>query len=361
MSIDRTAEFQRIIATRRAQQQQQQQLPHHRVPTKRSEFAAAASQIGADTALIADKLSKLTQLAQSQSLFQDPTVEINELTHIIKQDIQTINSKLASLQGAMAAAKAGSAKQHASHSTSVVDSLKFKLLDATKAFQEVLHTRSHNMQLLQDRRSQFSFQPTTPTAGGSSSTAAYGGNAFGNGGGSSSAGRAAPPAPIFELGVATAPPSIGHFGESGSSGAAGGPAEEVFEGAVWASPAAKPLGLAANNGEVAIDMSALQQQEQQMIPANSTYYDSRAQAVESVQSTIVELGGIFQQLTTMVASQGEMLQRVDEDVESSLMDVQAGREQLQLYWNNMSTNRNLMMKIFGVLFFFIVMWGTLFA
>ena len=69
-AVDRTAEFQRIIATRRAQQQQQQPSPSpqsfapSRLPTKRSEFAAAASQIGADTSLVADKLSKLTRLAQ---------------------------------------------------------------------------------------------------------------------------------------------------------------------------------------------------------------------------------------------------------------------------------------------------------
>jgi syntaxin 5 len=112
---------------------------------------------------------------------------------------------------------------------------------------------------------------------------------------------------------------------------------------------------------VAIDMSGMQMQQQAMVPLNSTYYESRAQAVESVQTTIAELGNIFQQLGTMVQSHGEMIQRVDENVEESLANVTMGHEQLQLYWRNMQGNRGLMMKIFAVLFFFIVIWGTLFA
>ena len=401
--MDRTAEFNRIIATRRTQQLQPSQPPPQLppqqpkqqlsaslpLPTKRSEFAAAASQIGADTAIIADKLSKLTQLAQSQSLFEDPTVEINELTYIIKQDIQTINSKLATLQVAMSAAKASSAKQRATHSVSVIDSLKMSLMNATKEFQEVLHTRSHNMQLLQSRRDQFSFTPTSANAAGASSTPSGGAfgapssvsaGTLGSGFGTPSSSRVPPPAPIFELGLAAPPPGSsseggggggdlgGEFGGGGDSafgggGAFGAPGEGACGGAVWASPAAKPLGLppSSGDGEVAIDMSGLMQQQQLAVPVNSTYYDSRVQAVESVQSTIAELGGIFQQLAVMVSAQGEMLQRVDENVEDALVNVQSGNEQLQLYWRNMSNNRGLMMKIFAILAFFIVMWGSLFA
>ena len=45
----------------------------------------------------------------------------------------------------------GGAKQRASHSDSVVDSLKTQLMTATKDFQDVLHTRSNNIKALQDR------------------------------------------------------------------------------------------------------------------------------------------------------------------------------------------------------------------
>lgn len=46
----------------------------------------------------------------------------------------------------------------------------------------------------------------------------------------------------------------------------------------------------------------LQRQQQQQVALQDTYYSSRAEALQNVESTIVELGGIFQQLAHMVGS-----------------------------------------------------------
>lgn len=88
---------------------------------------------------------------------------------------------------------------------------------------------------------------------------------------------------------------------------------------------------------------------------------SCAQAVDTVQSTIAEVGGMFQQLAEMVQQQGWQLQRVDENIEDSLSNVQEGLGQLQRFYRNMSSNRGLMVRIFAILLFFVVVWGTLFA
>ena len=85
-----------------------------------------------------------------------------------------------------------------------------------------------------------------------------------------------------------------------------------------------------------------------------------------------------------------MLQRVDENVEDSLLNVQEGYSQLSTALSNMRSNRGLMVggprplpqshphphphphpspltptptevRVFAVLFFFIVLWGTFFA
>ena len=63
----------------------------------------------------------------------------------------------------------------------------------------------------------------------------------------------------------------------------------------------------------------------------------------------------------MVAMQGDKLQRVDADLDDSLVNVREGHAQLQRYWRNMSRNRGLMMRVFAIVMFFIVVWGTLFA
>ena len=327
--------------------------PQPKRRSERSEFAAAAAQVGQDIYATAERLGRLTQLAQSKSLFEDPTVEINELTRIVKQDITALNSKLGGLQTLMAN-QASSSKQSATHSKTVVEVLKTRLIDATRSFHDVLQTRSNNVQQLQARRAQLQAAPvasgacagcasgSAPGGGGSSSAAPTGAGSFGGG-------RHAPPSPaptsIFEL----APPTSGDGGGEGS-------------GAVWANPSSRPVGLRPvdeGGGEVVIDMGDAQEQ-QQLTPAHQ-YLDSRAQAVESVQSTIVELGGIFQQLAVMVQEQGSMMQRIDENVDDSLVSVSEGHAQLQRYWQGMSSNRGLAMKVFAVLMFFIVMWGAFLA
>lgn len=62
-------------------------------------------------------------------------------------------------------------------------------------------------------------------------------------------------------------------------------------------PAQGASALAAGSGE---GVPLLQQQQQQQVALQDTYYSSRAEALQNVESTIVELGGIFQQLAHMV-------------------------------------------------------------
>ena len=53
-------------------------------------------------------------------------------------------------------------------------------------------------------------------------------------------------------------------------------------------------------GSSAEGVPLLQQQQQQQVALQDTYYESRSEALQNVESTIVELGGIFQQLAHMV-------------------------------------------------------------
>lgn len=58
-----------------------------------------------------------------------------------------------------------------------------------------------------------------------------------------------------------------------------------------------------------IPMITQQQQQEMMVMEQDRYIDNRSSAIESIESTIAELGGIFQQLATMVAEQRETVQR----------------------------------------------------
>ena len=91
---DRTGEFQAIAGgLARSLPTRPVALGPPRV-RMRSDFTAMTAKIGADIFATTQKLDKLAQLAQSRSLFDDPTIEINELTIIIKQSIQKIRKKI---------------------------------------------------------------------------------------------------------------------------------------------------------------------------------------------------------------------------------------------------------------------------
>ena len=68
--------------------------------------------------------------------------------------------------------------------------------------------------------------------------------------------------------------------------------------------------------------------------------------------------GIFDQLRVMVAEQGSEMQRVDENVDDALSNVEQGHQQLLRYWRRVSSNQGLMIRVFAVLMFFVVLFGT---
>lgn len=85
-----------------------------------------------------------------------------------------------------------------------------------------------------------------------------------------------------------------------------------------------------------------------------SYLNSRADAMQNIESTIVELGGIFTQLAHMIKEQEEIMVRIDSNVEDAAMNVEAGHSELLKYFQSVTSNRWLMVKIFGVLIFFFI-------
>lgn len=102
------------------------------------------------------KLQRLAQLAKRTSMFDDPAEEINELSSVVKQDIQALNQAISDLQ---TFGSGGPNKQSADHSHTVIDSLRSRLKDATKEFKDVLTLRTDNLKVHQERKSLFTAVP----------------------------------------------------------------------------------------------------------------------------------------------------------------------------------------------------------
>ncbi|XP_050673971.1 syntaxin-5 [Leptidea sinapis] len=250
-----------------------------------SQFMSMAKVISKNITSTYAKLEKLALLAKKRSLFDDRPLEIQELTYIIKGDLNSLNQQIARL-GEMPRGR----KSMHSHSSSVVLALQSRLASMSNQFKQVLEVRSENLKHQNSRREQFSSV-----------------------------------API---------------------------AKEV------------PSLLQPQPDEVSIDLGdALSLQTQKMALRDDTdsYVKQRAETMHNIESTIVELGGIFQQLAHMVKEQDETIGRIDANIQEAEMNVEAGHREIMKYFQNITGNRALMFKVFGVLVFFFIFFVVFMA
>jgi len=291
------------------------------------EFARSSARIGRGIHATSQKLERLAQLAKRSGTFDDPSQDIAQLSAVIKQDITALNSALAELQ--TFATRTQETKQGRDHSVTVVDTLKSRLMGATRSFKEVLTTRQEVVKEQNERRARF--VGTSSNANGPPS------NAFRRadfGVGRSHFPRATHQTDGAAPGDGTDRTTAGRFQPRG------GNAQGML-------PTHSGRGGYATGGD---------QTQGQLLVAHGQdqYLGARSEALQNVERTITELGGIFQQLATMVAEQGELAVRIDENVNESVANVDNAQTQLLKYMNSISSNRWLIMKIFGVLISFLV-------
>ncbi|XP_020491482.1 syntaxin-5a isoform X2 [Labrus bergylta] len=265
---------------------------------QRSDFTVMAKRIGKDLSNTFAKLEKLTILAKRKSLFDDKAVEIEELTYIIKQDINSLNKQIAQLQDLVRSRGAPGGRHIQTHSNTIVVSLQSKLASMSNDFKSVLEVRTENLKQQRSKREQFS----------------------------------QPPAQSSQL------------------------MANNFKSSVLMQDEYRSMGDVAINVE-----SQTNPMQLQLIDEQDSYIQSRADTMQNIESTIVELGSIFQQLAHMVKEQEETIQRIDANVEDTQLNVEAAHTEILKYFQSVSSNRWLMIKIFLVLIIFFIVFVVFFA
>ncbi|CAD6186757.1 unnamed protein product [Caenorhabditis auriculariae] len=273
----------------------------HEVLQESIQFNQLAKRIGKDLSQTCAKMEKLAELAKKRSLFDEKS-EIEHLSAVVKEDITGLNKQIAALQEFSRRRAAGNAvkTQGTGHSQLVVVGLQSKLASVSKDFQNVIEVSTENMKIEKSRREKFSKSTPMPMGLPSSS--------------------------------------------SGSNVRSRLLQDDDQHG----------------GGSVALDMGSLEnyRAQQQMVfqDQSESYAQARSNTMETIEGSISELGQIFSQLASLVSEQGEMITRIDSNVEDTALNIDMAHSELVKYLHNISKNRWLMIQVFGVLMVFFVVF-----
>lgn len=313
------------------------------VPKTRTAFNEAASEVAKGVHKTSALLTKLTNLVRRQGLFDDPTEEINSLIFRIKQDLDELNAKCDAAQQYVDGKKSmfGDVNQSAAHNVKVVSHLKTDLMHATKDFKSVLEMRSSKMKDQQVRKVELT------------------------GKGVLSPMRALVPREQQQQGQAASKTGGVSFADN-TNGGSGGLAHRNphNQKPKLPSPYADSL-YGDSNGKHGSnfqqfgggDLESAGEHQQLLldpIGAESQYFEARERAVTEVERTIGELGSLFNRLAVMIAEQQELVERVDEDVETATQNANRAQDALMKAYEQVSSNSGMYMKLGAIAVIFIL-------
>lgn len=303
-SRDRTAEFRTTCKSLQMKVHSNGFVPQSKkeILNESVHFNQLAKRIGRDLSQTCAKMERLAEMAKKKSLFDEKS-DMDHLSRVVKEDITSLNKQIASLQDFSRRRNGGVKNQGTGHSQLVVVGLQSKLASVSKDFQSVLEISTENLKHQKSRREKFSNADPVPMSFPSSSS------------GSNVRSR------LLDDDSQHGMPRV---------------------------------------NSVSLDMGAVEQMRAQQQVAlrdqSDTYAQARSTAMETIEGSISELGQIFAQLASLVSEQGEMITRIDSNVDDTAINIDAAHTELVKYFHNISKNRWLMIKVFGVLMVFFIVF-----
>eukprot|EP00816_Leptocylindrus_hargravesii_P005780 CAMPEP_0196806964 /NCGR_PEP_ID=MMETSP1362-20130617/6902_1 /TAXON_ID=163516 /ORGANISM="Leptocylindrus danicus, Strain CCMP1856" /LENGTH=466 /DNA_ID=CAMNT_0042180671 /DNA_START=1 /DNA_END=1398 /DNA_ORIENTATION=+ len=111
-------------------------------------------------------------------------------------------------------------------------------------------------------------------------------------------------------------------------------------------------GSSSSNPYQDTSASSMQAQVQERKAARDT--KARLDNARQVESAIAELGQMFGKMANLVASQQEVVDKIEDDIEAAAVQVNAGADEIQKVYTMVQGNRGLIIKVFALLIFFIL-------
>jgi len=120
------------------------------------------------------------------------------------------------------------------------------------------------------------------------------------------------------------------------------------------------LSPSPTNFDTSDDISSNFSETQALLQTQDRYLAARVEAVESIETTIVELQDVFRQMRDLAAVQGDLTIRIDHQINETVGNVTDAQNQILAYWRKMASNRWFYVKIFLVLLVFVVIFVVFF-
>jgi len=290
-----------------------QRTVHH---TPANGFTKQATKAKDSLRTIDRNLDKLRHLIKKNSVFDDPTVEIESISSEVQHDISALQRSIEHLQ------REGGCS---AHSQGVITALRTQMVTATQDLGSILQTRQQRVVAQAAHREHFS---SVGTLSANDITREAAAPLFGQ------------HAPMFEQ-AQEAPGGLRKRAGgstmlgSGSGVFANGSLDEDEE----------------SGAECVLTMpSATEMHDQMQLRRRGD--QSRLAAAEGVERMIKELGSTFQQMAGLVSQQGELVQSIDNNVDGAMADVEQGESNLTKYFDNISSDRAMVLKVLGAMLVF---------
>lgn len=327
---DRTLEFQRSVLSYSKRQAghanglqgvSQVRKKHH---LKISEFQKFASKISHEISEVAQLLAKLAQLAKRKPMFSDNPIEIAEMTYLIRHKIHNIDLEMAEISQHSTSVNGSvgnnAAVQTRKHTRNVVNLLNTKMKNISGHFKNVLEARQKLEVANSDRWQKLGRDNNTNSESGSTSLTRNDSSSGGN---------------TMVASYNNANPFMSGLLNDEATGNSNDTGQLSFPN----------------------EHSMLLVEEQQN--ANQQYLRERSRAVETIESTIQEVGNLFQQLAHMVQEQGDTIQRIDANMNDIDINVTGAQRELFKYFDRISSGHWMAVKVFAILFIFFIVWVLL--
>lgn len=107
--------------------------------------------------------------------------------------------------------------------------------------------------------------------------------------------------------------------------------------------------------------------EEEKVHGNNQYVQSQIQTRRQTRQTqsrldnarlaeksLAELTNMFSKMSSLIQKQGETLVKIEDDVEAAAIHVDAGAEEIDKLYEFTKGNRGLILKVFGILIFFVI-------